>query len=777
MHPLRPGDPEKLGAYELLGRLADGPRGVGFLGKESDAKENDDAPLRVIKLLPPAPSLGGGDDIARLSGTQRVSSSYVARVLDAGRHGDQLYVVREHIQGHSLADVVTHDGPLDTDTLERVSVGVLTALTAVHLAGITHRGLTPHNVIMGPDGPRVTDIDLGEPIGEMSYRAPEQIKGLGYGPYADVFSWAAIMVFAATGKPPFGPDEESVLTGEPEVGEVGVLAEPLRQVALSALAKDVGSRPTTYVALLRVLGDKRGVTGGPKAPPLQPGIAAAPGTPAAAPDAQGIAGAPGPQGPFGAPGPLGAPGMPAPGAFNPAGGPPPGAFHQPGAPGAADAPIEGVPVPSLPPMAGQPMPGQPPMGGPQGPPPQQPWGPPVVPQGQLEGPGAMAGVPIAPAGHGAEPPPEQQRPTAVLGQTVPSRPPRRFPLGLAAAVGALALLSGVGLWGAGQYASTHRFEVVAAANPSPVGTVEAGGKGGEAPQSADQGEGQGPGQPQAQTQPDPGQTQGEVTVPWGVTQSADPGNDVGPMVLPNDWTSQTPATPELSTVPTPLPITTTRPVAPPRVTVQPPVAQPTVTVTASTPSTPTPSNEIPPQTTDTPTPTPSESGTPVPTVTVTITPTPTVTETATPVPTSTATAAPTLTWLPTTPATSKPKPTATRTAPRPSLTARPARNPHTPSSVCGAGFVVKGAQEFQGGQVVLLAHPSSGEACVVTMKREDVGQKANMSAAISVQNGGGKRDNGSYEYYAGPVKLPAKGKCVRYSGSVGTAGTSGSACL
>lgn len=128
----------------------------------------------MIKLLPPAPSLGGGDDIARLSGTQRVSSSYVARVLDAGRHGEQLYVVREHIQGHSLAEVVTHDGPLDADALERVSVGVLTALTAVHLAGITHRGLTPHNVIMGPDGPRVTDIDLGEPVGEVSYRAPSR---------------------------------------------------------------------------------------------------------------------------------------------------------------------------------------------------------------------------------------------------------------------------------------------------------------------------------------------------------------------------------------------------------------------------------------------------------------------------------------------------------------------------------------------------------------------------------------------------------------------------
>lgn len=34
---------------------------------------------------------------------------------------------------------------------------MLTALTSAHLARVTHRRLTPHNVILGADGPRVTD--------------------------------------------------------------------------------------------------------------------------------------------------------------------------------------------------------------------------------------------------------------------------------------------------------------------------------------------------------------------------------------------------------------------------------------------------------------------------------------------------------------------------------------------------------------------------------------------------------------------------------------------
>jgi hypothetical protein len=492
MHPLRPGDPEKVGAYVISGRLTDGPRGAAYLGKESE-----DAPLRVIKLLPAAPE-ADDDDVARLTGVQRVAGSHVARTLDAGKHGDRLYVVREHVEGRSLAEVVAADGPLDADALERVAVGVLTALTAVHLAGITHRGLTPHNVIVGSDGPRVTDIDLGEPVGEPGYRAPEQIRGLAYGPYADVFAWAATVVFAATGKPPFGQDEEAVLNGQPEVGNLG---EPLRRVVMSALAKDVTPRPTTYMALLQLLGDKRGAA------------------------AAVVAAKPAPQ-----------PGTPI-----------------EGVPLQSLPPIEGVPVQGPPPIEGVPVQGAPiqgavPPAGPPPMPPQQAWGPPAMPEGAGDGPmrsvPPVEGVPLPPPAPMWEPPREQARQAPVQGQTVPSRPPRRFPMGLAAAVGALALLSGVGLWGANQYASTHRFEQVAAAD-APATSGAASGEGVDSEVAPP------PGQDQQNQQPQ--QNQPEVPLPWAETPGADP-DDVGPMVLPSDWTSQSPTPPELSTVPTPVPL-------------------------------------------------------------------------------------------------------------------------------------------------------------------------------------------------------------------------------
>lgn len=702
MHPLRPGDPEKLGAYVISGRLTDGPRGAAYLGKESD-----DAPLRVIKLLPSAPE-AGTDDVARLTGVQRVSSSYVARTLEAGKHGDRPYVVREHVEGRSLAEVVAEDGPLDADALERVAVGVLTALTAVHLAGITHRGLTPHNVIIAPDGPRLTDIDLGEPAGEIGYRSPEQLRGLAYGPYADVFSWAATVVFAATGKPPFGQDEEAVLNGQPEVGNLG---QPLRRVVLSALAKNVTPRPTTYMALLQLLGDKQGAAAGAMTHKLP---------------------------------------------------------SQPG------APIEGVPVQGVPPVEGVPVAGMPVEGAPpeaeQPMPPQPTWGPPTVPEG-AQGPGRamhgmppMEGVPLPPSGPMWEPPREQARQAPLHGQTVPARAPRRFPMGLAAAVGALALLSAAGLWGANQYAGTQRFEQVAAADEAPVTDAAAAGGNG-----AENGVAQ-PGQPQ------PEQSQPEVTVPWANTPSADP-DDVGPMVLPTDWTSQSPTPPELSTVPTPAPLVTqpvAQPTAQPTVqptvqpTAQPTTAQPTVTVTVKEHKpkhSPTPSN-VDTLGPESPTPSPSPTAEPTPTATVTPSPSPTApappeqkpTQTAKPTPTQTAKPTPTRATTPT----AAPKPTATS----------PARNPHSPTQVCGSGFYVQRSKAFPGGETFQLYNNVTGENCVVTMKTTDIGKATPVSVTLDVMSGGSKTASGIFEYYAGPVKLPAKGKCVKFSGSVGVTGTS-----
>ncbi|MFD0887458.1 serine/threonine protein kinase, partial [Streptosporangium algeriense] len=95
---------------------------------------------------------------------------------------------------------------------------------------------------------------------------------------------------------------------------------------------------------------------------------------------------------------------------------------------------------------------------------------------------------------------------------------------------------------------------------------------------------------------------------------------------------------------------------------------------------------------------------------------------------------------------------------------RPQANPHTPQQACGAGYYVQRSASFTGGTVYQLYNTSTGSNCVVTMKTADVGKATSVWATLEVEGGGSKTERGEFKYYAGPVILPAKGKCVRFSG-------------
>ncbi|MFI7638553.1 serine/threonine protein kinase [Nonomuraea sp. NPDC049400] len=725
--------PERIGGHEIVDRLGEGPRGVVYLGRESE--EAARVAIKTLQADPADPGFAG-----RLKSVAKVSSSYVARTIDAGTEDGLSYVVREHVEGRSLAETVAADGPLSGDSLERVAVGMLTALTAVHLAGFAHRGLTPSNVILTGEGLRVTDIEIGDPVGEIGYRAPEQINGLRYGPYADVFAWAATVVFAATGSAPFGQDAESVLNGEPEVGE---LPEPLRQVVLAALAKDVSGRPTTYTALLRLLGDSKApmpasaIEGVPVPPPTLIGGQPLPVPPGVLPIQLSIEGAQTPM-------------MPPQGPMAPM-------QQGPMQAGPADQPpIQPGPVDSSP-MAQGPMVQGPMAQGPvdNGGVPPQIWGPPPGSQSQPQG----------------------WTPTVVPGGQGGGQPRKPFPVGLVAGVTAVVLLSGLGLWGASAYSNKVTFAPAAAASGEPTNQANQQGDAFAA---------------QGSTSVAPTQPQAVVTAPWATTPTPYDDNGVGPMTLPSDDPTAGPQLPVIPTAPTPT-LVPTQPVPIPTVTTtaQPTQAQPTqtqqptatgkptktrkarptATVTKTVPPSPTPTQSPTQEPTKEPTKEPTREPEPTPTRTTqrpTQRPTPTKT-TAKPTPTKTTPKpTPTKTTPRPTPTKTTPKPTPTKTTPPPS---KP--NPYTATQVCGGGFVVQRSSSFSGGTTYQLWNNSTGQNCVVTLKSgPNVGKATPVSATLEVKGGGSQTDSGNFEYYAGPVKLPAKGKCVKYSGSAGSGSTS-----
>ncbi|HZE37918.1 MAG TPA: M23 family metallopeptidase [Stackebrandtia sp.] len=96
-------------------------------------------------------------------------------------------------------------------------------------------------------------------------------------------------------------------------------------------------------------------------------------------------------------------------------------------------------------------------------------------------------------------------------------------------------------------------------------------------------------------------------------------------------------------------------------------------------------------------------------------------------------------------------------------------NIYSSQKLCGSGYgVVDSAALSNVAQVYLLYNSSTGSNCAVTIKHKNVGTASATSAFVEPQGGTRATDSGSFTYYAGPVKVTAKGTCVRWGGSYGS---------
>jgi predicted Ser/Thr protein kinase len=272
--PLRPDDPTRLGRYEVIGRLGEGGMGTVYLGRSPDGQL---VAVKVIRLdLSDDPEFRARfrEEVER---ARQVPPFCTAEVLDADPEHEQPYLVVEYVDGPSLASVIEDRGPLSTANLHALAIGVATALTAIHGAGVIHRDLKPSNVLLAPGSPKVIDFGIAravdaargltrtdQQLGTVAYMAPERFGPLvtgaglaarGVTQAADVFAWGAVVAYAGTGRSPFTADSPAgvaarIMTQAPDLSG---LAPPLRALVGQALAKDPAERPTARQLLDRLL--------------------------------------------------------------------------------------------------------------------------------------------------------------------------------------------------------------------------------------------------------------------------------------------------------------------------------------------------------------------------------------------------------------------------------------------------------------------------------------------------------------------------------------------
>ncbi|WP_433472426.1 serine/threonine-protein kinase [Spirillospora sp. CA-142024] len=275
--PLRPGDPEVIGAYELVGRLGEGGMGAVYLGRDDGGQY---AAIKVIREELAADEGFRARFRDEVRNAQRVASFCTAKVLDHGEEVGRPYLVTEYVDGTPLDDYIETGGALPDGTLHGVAVGVAAALTAIHAAGLIHRDLKPPNVMLSVSGPRVIDFGIarttdaasghtqaGFVVGTPGWMAPEQVLLGEVSTAADVFAWGCLVAFAGTGRHPHGTGTVMTMVARAENGDHDLtgLAEPLRALVERALNPDPASRPEAQELLLALVGGAAPAAASPSA--------------------------------------------------------------------------------------------------------------------------------------------------------------------------------------------------------------------------------------------------------------------------------------------------------------------------------------------------------------------------------------------------------------------------------------------------------------------------------------------------------------------------------
>jgi len=208
---------QKLGPYQVVA-----PLGAGGMGEVYKARDTRLDRTVAVKVLP--------DHIAKKTDA-RQRFEREARAVASLNHpnictlfdiGDG-YMVMEFIEGETLAERIKR-GPVPIEQSIALGIQIADALDRAHRAGVTHRDVKPHNIMLTRDGVKLLDFGLaksnapkpghsdetvtqltgeGTVLGTPQYMAPEQFEGKEADARSDIWAFGAVLYEMATGQRAF----------------------------------------------------------------------------------------------------------------------------------------------------------------------------------------------------------------------------------------------------------------------------------------------------------------------------------------------------------------------------------------------------------------------------------------------------------------------------------------------------------------------------------------------------------------------------------------------
>ncbi|HTR93361.1 MAG TPA: protein kinase [Trebonia sp.] len=176
--------------------------------------------------------------------------------------GQGAAIVMELVNGVSLHEMITRQGPTTPESALVVLIGSLLGLASAHELGIVHRDYKPENVLVdGAGNSKLTDFGIAVRAGEKApasgtplYMAPEQWTGGLATQATDIYSATAVFYECLTGKTPFsGTLGQLAAQHKTASVPVAMVDQPLRAFIERGMAKDPRDRPAHAVEFVAEL--------------------------------------------------------------------------------------------------------------------------------------------------------------------------------------------------------------------------------------------------------------------------------------------------------------------------------------------------------------------------------------------------------------------------------------------------------------------------------------------------------------------------------------------